>query len=76
MVVQEDNACCSTVSILGLVDKGLRRPTPIVNFPDGQRVSILGLVDKGLRLHRKYYARLPYNAVSILGLVDKGLRQK
>jgi len=38
-----------TVSILGLVDKGLRRYRS-VRFTDLERwVSILGLVDKGLR---------------------------
>jgi len=37
------------VSILGLVDKGLRLPTSGAAPPHTAVVSILGLVDKGLR---------------------------
>jgi len=37
------------VSILGLVDKGLRPNQPKPEQPKQSEVSILGLVDKGLR---------------------------
>jgi len=63
------------VSILGLVDKGLRlyfESSPIFIFYE---VSILGLVDKGLRLYCHNARRATLYLVSILGLVDKGLRQ-
>jgi len=62
------------VSILGLVDKGLRHPFPkrIRRYSNG--VSILGLVDKGLRLQKSETEEKQLE-VSILGLVDKGLRQ-
>jgi len=38
------------VSILGLVDKGLRLGIIILSHESHPNVSILGLVDKGLRL--------------------------
>ncbi len=45
---QQISARYYRVSILGLVDKGLRRKLA-VRFEREREVSILGLVDKGLR---------------------------
>jgi len=46
---------CQTpfVSILGLVDKGLRLAGTGGDVSEGADVSILGLVDKGLRQHNR-----------------------
>ncbi len=64
----------SEVSILGLVDKGLRPIHSVCLLILTISVSILGLVDKGLRqLMTKSIVCLLF-LVSILGLVDKGLR--
>ncbi len=62
------------VSILGLVDKGLRLFLCLFVLLT-IFVSILGLVDKGLRLQWAESFQSPFRVVSILGLVDKGLRQ-
>jgi len=62
-----------SVSILGLVDKGLRLDQPIRDRQILSLVSILGLVDKGLR-PKPEYSEVYKIGVSILGLVDKGLR--
>ncbi len=41
------------VSILGLVDKGLRQKKKMSEIATDTKVSILGLVDKGLRLETR-----------------------
>ena len=62
----------TNVSILGLVDLGLRLLVRL-SILYAQQVSILGLVDLGLRLNSPLGFALAF-PVSILGLVDLGLR--
>ncbi len=61
------------VSILGLVDIGLRHSKVFALSPH-LYVSILGLVDLGLRQDYRKLKKIINTIVSILGLVDLGLR--